>query len=111
MALHMMDSGNEDFFMIRITRHDGTLYAHAVGSLTDVAERIEDNRYHADVNDEFPDVAEVWHLGVLTHHQQVTVTPVLHGPIGFLEYQFTWDAVMDGTLKARTESTYHKIGE
>lgn len=111
MALHVFDSANEDFFMIRITGHDGTLYAHAVGTLSEVAERIEDNRYHAELGDEYPDTIEVWHLGMFTHPQKVTVTPVRHEPIGFLEYRFTWDAVMDGIVKTRTESTYHKIGE
>lgn len=110
MALHMIDSVGTDMFLIKVER-GGSLYAHAVGTLSDVVDRISEQEYASREGEE-ADVIEVWHLSygmpMLVH-----VEFKRHDPIGFVEVIFTWDQGNPHTRKitSRRESGYFKISE
>lgn len=107
MALHLVDSVGADMFLIKIT-HDGDLYAHAVGTLSDVVNRLSDAAYARSIG-ETVDEIEVFalHAGIPT---LVMVDYVRHEPIGFVEVRFRWEAP-EGRFSVikRTESGYYKI--
>lgn len=109
MSLHLVDSAETDMFLIKIT-HDGDLYGHGVGTLSDVVNRLSDAAY-AHAIGETADEVEVFalHAGIPT---LVMVDYVRHEPIGFVEVRFRWEAP-EGRFNVikRTESGYYKIIE
>lgn len=113
MSLHMIDTGSgEDWFLIKIER-GGTLYGHAVGTLSEVTDRIADQEL-ASLNGEESDVIDVWDLG-LFNPVPVKVEFKRHAQIGFMEVVFTWrQPVNDGrkiTHINRRESGYFRLSE
>lgn len=109
MALHLIDSADTDMFLIKIT-HDGELYGHGVGTLSDVVDRLSDAAY-ARATGEKADEIEVFalHAGVPT---LVALDYVRHDPIGFVEVRFRWEAP-EGRFQVikRAESGYYKVIE
>lgn len=108
MALHVVDSVGTDMFLIEIER-EKSLYAHAVGTLSDVVDRIANDAHFAEDGEE-PDSIEVWHLSYGCP-MMVTVEAKRHDPIGFVELIFTWNQgnPHTGKITSRHESGYYKI--
>lgn len=110
MSLHMVDSVDTDFFLIKI-EHGSNLYGHAIGTLSEVVGRIAEQEYASREGKE-AEVIDVWHLSygmpMLVH-----VEFKRHDPIGFVEVIFTWDQGNPHTRKitSRRESGYFKISE
>lgn len=109
----MIDTGGgEDWFLIKIER-GCTLYGHAVGTLSEVTNRIADQEW-ASLNGEESDVIDVWHLG-LFNPVPVKVEFKRHAQIGFMEVIYTWKQPKDDGIRiahvSRRESGYFRLSE
>jgi hypothetical protein len=108
MALHMVDSANEDFFLVRVTDSSGELRYHGVGTLADIVDRIGDAAY--DVHD--GGEADHFTVFALSSHipYAIDVEYVIHVPIGYTEVKFSWDTkdAVTRSVVRRRESGYFK---
>ena len=110
MALHMVDSASEDFFLVKVTDEDGGLRYHGVGTLSEIVDRIGDSAYDAHDHGGLRDHYTVYALANGMMPFMVDIECVIHAPIGFTEVKFRWD-VGSPTSKqiiTRRESGYYR---